>query len=78
MCKCTEYFQTWLFSEEDDNEAINWLKHNNGPQSVVSEKMRKTARMRHHWIKEDSPDTTQILEKYPRLLDPGMVNYIIL
>ncbi|XP_041453409.1 uncharacterized protein LOC121406465 [Lytechinus variegatus] len=35
--------------------------------------MKQPAHKRKQWIKEDNPNTAAIFQKYPRLLDTGMV-----
>ena len=58
--------------------ATEWLKHNNDP-SQVREKMRQTAWFRRDFIHPTKPgakgpNMTEILNKYPHLLESGMVN----
>ncbi|XP_033624674.1 uncharacterized protein LOC117288083 [Asterias rubens] len=63
-----------MILEEDEQEAINWLHHNDAPQSMVLEKMKKTAHARYKWLRQlPRPSTAEIFEKYPRLLDSGVV-----
>ncbi|XP_072021532.1 uncharacterized protein [Amphiura filiformis] len=57
---------------EDDKDTIKWLKHNNGTANVVLEKMRRTAYRSQQWIKGDGPGPSEIVDKYPRILDPGV------
>ena len=72
----TVFILKWFFLEEDEQEAINWLHHNDAPQSMVLEKMKKTAHARYKWLRQlPRPSTAEIFEKYPRLLDSGVVSW---
>ena len=67
-------FITVNVAEEEDEEDTHWMKHNTSPDNVIAQKMRKTAVRRYEWIRGDQrPSTSDILQKYPRLLDAGMV-----
>jgi hypothetical protein len=50
------------------------MKHNEEPKAMLFEYMANTCKQRYNWIKTDSPTTAEILEVYPRLLDPGIVS----
>ena len=41
---------------------------------MVMEKMKITAIRRHQWIRIEGPDTKEIFERYPRLLNAGIVS----
>ncbi|XP_033648082.1 uncharacterized protein LOC117307440 isoform X2 [Asterias rubens] len=60
-------------TESQVKEAITWMKHNEEPKAMLFEYMANTCKQRYNWIKTDSPTTAEILEVYPRLLDPGIV-----
>ena len=66
-------------TDADDMETTTeWLKHNDDPAKVRAE-MRKTVLYRRQFIHPttnatERPGVAEILSKFPRLLDPGMVN----
>lgn len=56
-------------------EAIEWMKYNDTPKVKVQEMMAETCKPRYSWIRSDrAPTTAEILARYPRLLDPGIVS----
>ena len=67
-----------FFSEQEADDMAKWLQHNFSPAEKVEEYMLKTAHARYIWIRKDErPSVADILNKYPRLLDPGMVRFQI-
>ncbi|XP_033626202.1 uncharacterized protein LOC117305821 isoform X1 [Asterias rubens] len=77
MADVPELLEQWGFGDLvevfDVKEAITWMKHNEEPKAMLFEYMANTCKQRYNWIKTDSPTTAEILEVYPRLLDPGIV-----
>ncbi|XP_041485412.1 uncharacterized protein LOC121431777 [Lytechinus variegatus] len=62
-------------TEEEHEEDTLWMKHNSSPENVIAQKMRRTAVRRYEWIRGNPrPSTADILQKYPRLLDAGMID----
>nr|XP_054768304.1 uncharacterized protein LOC129275855 [Lytechinus pictus] len=60
--------------EDKIMEAIEWMKYNDTPKVKVQEMMAETCKPRYSWIRSDrAPTTAEILARYPRLLDPGIV-----
>ena len=54
-----------------------WLRNNKEPKEQVRNAMRKTSCYRRHFIKPPNkagPDLGDILLKFPRILDNGMVS----
>lgn len=68
-----------LLTEEEDNERVEWMKHNKVPEKKCSQYMMDTAWSRHAWIRQKEDDGSRksvasILERYPRLMDNGNVS----
>ena len=65
--------------DQEADEMTMWLQHNISPTEKVNEYMLKTAHSRYTWIREggiERPNVGDILQKYPRLLEPGMVRFL--
>ncbi|XP_071809672.1 uncharacterized protein [Asterias amurensis] len=62
---------------DEPTVMIQWMKSNTckDDSSKVKEFMEKTAMYRHQWIKEKGKQRSMadILDKFPRLLEPGMI-----
>ena len=52
--------------------STEWLKHNKDPLQVRA-RMKETVHYRHDFIHSERPDVEEILQKFPRIMDQGMV-----
>lgn len=66
--------ETQNLTTEEETTMTEWLKHNLEPSAKVEEYMRKTASQRAKFIRQEQKSVGTILERYPRLLSPGMVS----
>ncbi|XP_063956298.1 uncharacterized protein LOC129262124 [Lytechinus pictus] len=61
--------------EDEVKEATMWMKQNREPKAKVEEYMRTTCKHRYDWIRAENPPTiAEVLDRYPRLLDPGIID----
>ena len=59
-------------SEEVD-EMISWMKENREPEEDTKRYMGRTADYRKHFVQQERHTLADILQEFPRILDPGMV-----
>ena len=57
--------------DSEVKEQLEWLRYNNHPASRVAELMKKTFHTRIRLM--ESMQTAEILDKFPRIMDDGMV-----
>lgn len=64
-----------FISDEAEADMLKWLQHNNTPPEKIKDFMLKTTYSRYRWIRKEGerPSVGDILKRYPRLLDPGMI-----